>query len=171
LRSLTTETGADPAGAACVVLGAGGAARAVVRALADAGAARVVVVNRTPDRGTGAAALAGAVGSALPGAEGAAVAAAVRSADLVVNATSVGMAGGGGEAGTLPLDPADLRSGQVVADLVYQPRETALLAAAAAAGATPLGGLGMLVHQAAEAFELWTGRPAPVAVMRAAAER
>ena len=70
----------------------------------------------------------------------------------------------------LPLDPARLRPGQVVADLVYHPLETALLAAARAAGCTPVDGLGMLVHQAVLQQVIWTGtRPDP-AVMRAAAE-
>jgi shikimate dehydrogenase len=83
---------------------------------------------------------------------------------LLVNATSVGM-------GTdeLPIDPAVLRPGLVVADLVYHPRRTALLAAAESAGATAVDGIGMLVHQAALAFELWTGVAAPVEVMRRAA--
>ena len=155
VRSLI-DAGVDPAGARCCVLGAGGAARAVVLALARAGAAEVAVVNRTRSRGEQAAALAGSVGSAVE-----AVPAAV---EVLVNATSVGM-------GTdeLPVDLAVLRPGLVVADLVYHPRRTALLAAAEAAGATAVDGIGMLVHQAALAFELWTGVAAPVEVMRRAA--
>jgi shikimate dehydrogenase len=79
----------------------------------------------------------------------------------VVNATTVGM----GEDGGFPLDPQLLRPGQIVVDLVYHPLETPLLAAARAARCTALDGLGMLVGQAAIAFEHWTGRPAPVEVM------
>jgi shikimate dehydrogenase len=150
--------GVEPCGVHTVVLGAGGAARAVVAALAEAGAASVVVVNRTRHRAMAAAALAGAAGRVGDAAE-------VASADLVVNATSVGM----GRA-DVPIDPALLRPGQVVADIVVHPVDTALLRAARAAGATTVDGLGMLVHQAALAFGLWTGREAPVAVMRAAAE-
>ncbi|MGD9703623.1 MAG: shikimate dehydrogenase [Acidimicrobiia bacterium] len=155
--SLRLDAGVDPAGMRVAVLGAGGAARAVVDALARAGAAEVVVVNRSADRGVAAAALAGAAGRAGTLAD-------VATADLVVNATSIGM-------GTeeLPLDPALLHGGQVVADLVYHPLDTALLRAARAAGARPVDGLGMLVHQAARAFRLWTGVDAPVAVMRDAA--
>jgi shikimate dehydrogenase len=75
----------------------------------------------------------------------------------------------GGDAG-LPLDPALLRPGHVVADLVYHPLETPLLAAARARGAAAVDGLGMLVHQAGLQLERWTGRAgAPVAAMRAAA--
>jgi shikimate dehydrogenase len=76
----------------------------------------------------------------------------------------------GTDAGALPLDPALLHEGQVVADIVMHPLDTALLQAARAAGATPVDGLGMLVHQAALAFTLWTELEAPVDAMRAAAE-
>jgi shikimate dehydrogenase len=71
----------------------------------------------------------------------------------------------------LPLDPARLRAGQVVADIVYRPLETALLRAARTRGATAVNGVPMLVHQAAVAFELWTGVPAPVAAMTASVAR
>ena len=151
--------GADgPAGRRCVVLGAGGAARAVIDALARHGATEVVVVNRSPGRGAEAASLAGPVGRVGTPVD-------VSRADLVVNATSVGM-----DSTELALDPALLRAGQVVADLVYHPLDTALLGVARAAGATPVDGLGMLVHQAAHQIRIWTGLDAPVAVMRAAAE-
>lgn len=157
------EAGVDVAGRRCMVLGAGGAARAVVLAMAGAGAAEVAVAGRTPERVVAAAAVAGARGRIGAAADAA-------GADVVVNATPVGMAGRTATGlGALPLDPALLRPGQVVADLVYEPLETALLAAARAAGATPVGGLGMLVHQAAHAFRRWTGLEPPVAVMAAAA--
>ncbi|MFV2039165.1 MAG: shikimate dehydrogenase, partial [Acidimicrobiales bacterium] len=149
------------AGRSCHVLGAGGAARAIVRALAEAGASEVVVVNRTPGKAAAAAALAGPVGRV-----GSAVH--VESADIVVNATSVGMAGTPGAHG-VPLDVEMLRSGQTVVDLVYHPLRTPLLEAAEAAGAHAVGGLGMLVHQAARQFELWTGVDAPLEAMLAEA--
>jgi shikimate dehydrogenase len=153
------------AGCTFAVLGAGGAARAVVDALGRAGAAEVAVINRTADRAHEAAALAG-VGRVAD-------ASVVRDVDVVVNATSVGMddaaerAGGAG--GRLPCDPALLRAGQVVVDLVYHPLETPLLRAARRAGAATVDGLGMLVHQAALQQRWWTGCLADPAVMRVAA--
>ena len=158
LDSLRTDAGFDPAGRRCVVIGAGGAARAVVLALARAGAREVGVANRTTSRGEVAAALAGASGRVV-------ALDAVAGADLVVNATPIGMVDD-----AVPLDPALLAPGQLVADLVYHPSVTPLLAAAAARGAATLNGLGMLVGQAARAFEIWTGEPAPLEAMRAAAE-
>jgi shikimate dehydrogenase len=161
LASLADQ-GFDPDGRVCAVLGAGGAARAVVYALAGAGAAEVVVVNRTPARTETTATLAGAAGRVGAPAD-------VRSADLVVNATPIGLAGSGPD--ELPVDPELLRQGQLVVDLVPNPAVTPLMRAARARGAGDAGGLGMLVHQGALAFELWTGHPAPVEVMRAAAVR
>jgi len=149
--------GISVADARVVVLGAGAAARSVVDALGRAGAVDIAVVNRTPTKAADAAALAptGRVGGADD----------VPAAAVVVNATSVGMG-----TAELPVDPSLLRPGQVVADLVYHPLETALLAAARAAGCTPVDGLGMLVHQAVLQQLIWTGtRPDPT-VMRAAAE-
>jgi len=159
IDSLAAGADFDPAGRTCVVVGAGGAARAVVRALAEAGAAEVIVVNRSPDPGRRAASLAGDRGRLGTMGD-------VAGADLVVNATPVGMAG---MPPGPPVDPQFLKPGQVVADLVYHPAATPLLGAAAARGATAVGGLGMLVHQAAHAFRLWTGQEAPVAAMEQAA--
>jgi shikimate dehydrogenase len=128
----------------------------VVEALGRAGAAEVVVVNRTRDKAAVAAALAGCARVGEP--------AEVSTADVVVNATSVGL-------GTqhLPLDPTLLRAHHVVVDLVYHPLRTALLAAAEAVGARPVDGLGMLVHQAGHQVRLWTGCAPPLADMRGAA--
>ena len=153
------EAGVEVVGRSVVVLGAGAAARAVIDALARAGATTVTVVNRSVDRAQEAAALAGSAGRV-------GVVDDVTAADVVVNATSVGMA-----SDDLPLDAAMLRFGQVVADLVYHPLETALLAAARAGGAIAVDGLGMLVHQAALQQELWLGVKPDTAVMRAAALR
>jgi shikimate dehydrogenase len=153
--------GTDPAGGRVALLGAGGAGRALALALAAAGALEVVVINRSAPPAEAAAALAGPVGRVGTAAD-------VATADLVVNATPVGM---GDDRGALPLDPALLHAGQVVADIIVHPLDTALLQAARNAGARTIDGLGMLVHQAALAFTLWTGVEAPVSVMRAAAER
>jgi shikimate dehydrogenase len=170
VASLARGANFTPAGRRCVVIGAGGAARAVVLALAHAGANRVSVLNRTSERATAAAALAGRSGSVVsPGTR--AVAEAVGSADLVVNATPFGMAGAS-PAGADPwlVAPQLLHEGQVAADLVYAPRPTRWLVEAAAAGARAVDGLGMLVHQAAAQLVLWTGEPAPVEAMWEAAE-
>lgn len=160
VAALRGDEGFDPAGKRCLVVGAGGAARAVILALADAGAAEVVVAGRTPERVAVAAELAGKRGRVGAIEEAGAV-------DLVVNATPVGM---GGDPG-LPVGPALLGPGQVVADLVYHPLVTPLLEAARARGAVVVNGLGMLIHQAALAFRLWTGEDPPLEVMSAAALR
>lgn len=161
LASLADE-GFHPAGRRCAVVGAGGAARAVVHALAGAGALEVVVVNRSPERAEVTASLAGAAGRVGAAAD-------LEGVDLVVNATPLGLAGG--DPDVLPLDPDLLGTGQLVVDLVPNPAVTPLMRAARARGARVAGGLGMLVHQGALAFEMWTGRPAPLGVMRSAAEQ
>jgi shikimate dehydrogenase len=152
------DAGFDPAGRRCVVLGAGGAARAVVLALGRAGAAEVAIVNRTAERAVAAAALVGDIGRVAP-------VEVVEEADLIVNATSVGMGAMDPTSGQLPLPGALVRDDHVVADLVVHPLETPLLHLARTVGATAVDGAGMLVHQAALAFERWTGMPAPLDVM------
>lgn len=151
----------DPAGRRCMVIGAGGAGRAVVLALVRAGAREIVIVNR--DRGRAEAALALTAGSV--GRIGTADAA--DSCDLVVNATPQGMAGDT----SVPVSPLRLGPGQVVNDLVYHPETTPLLAEAAQRGATIVGGIGMLLHQAACQIALWTGEQAPIDAMRVAVEQ
>jgi shikimate dehydrogenase len=153
----------DLVGTRVLVLGAGGAARAVVRALAGEDVAEIGVANRSVDRAQAAVLLGGRDARIAEPAD-------VPDYDVVVNATSVGMGADPGDA-ALPVDPALLREGQVVVDLVYEPVETGLLAAARAAGARPVDGVGMLVHQAAHAFSLWTGVPAPVEAMQDAARK
>lgn len=161
LRSLRTSAGWDPAGQRVAIVGAGGAARAAVFALGRAGAASIAVINRSLAPAERAVALGGPT-ARLGRVED------IASAGLVVNATPVGMQATGGE-GLTPFDAAVLHSGQVVVDLVYHPLETPLLAAAARAGAIAVDGLGMLVHQAALQFELWTGLEAPLDAMDTAA--
>lgn len=149
--------GIDVAGRPVLVLGAGGAARAVILALGRAGAT-VAVAARRPDAAEAAAALA-------PGAQSVPFGAAEPSSyDLVVNATPLGMSGGD----PLPVDPEALNAGQAVVDLVYHPADTPLLTAARSKGALAVNGLGMLLHQAARSFTLWTGQPAPIEAMRSA---
>ena len=162
LDGLRHDTGFDPTGRRTVVLGAGGAARAVILALARAGAAEGAVVNRTASRAEVAAGLAGPVGRVVGPDE---LSDTVAAADLVVNATSVGMT----DDGAMPVDPESVAIGTVVVDLIYHPPETAWLAALRGRGIEAHNGLSMLVFQAAHAFRLWTGSEAPVAVMDAAA--
>lgn len=176
LDGLAHDAGMDVAGRPVVVLGAGGAARAVVRAVAGAGASDVVVANRTVERAETAAALAGPVGRAV----GLTVDSgsplnplltqALAGAALVVNATSVGMGGvSAGSDSALPVDPDLVGTQAVAVDLIYHPSETAWMSALRGRGIEAHGGFSMLVCQAARAFTLWTGVDAPVAVMHAAA--
>lgn len=155
LRDLE-EAGFDPAGKPCAVIGAGGAARAIVLSLSEAGARQVLVVNRTPLNAFRAAAVArGRARVARPEE--------IESAELVVQATSLGMEGS--EPGLLPADPHHVGSGQLVVDLVYSPPETEFLAEAARNGARTRNGLGMLVRQAALQVGLFTGEDAPLEAM------
>jgi shikimate dehydrogenase len=156
-----TAASVDLVGTRVLVLGAGGAARAVIHALAAAGVAEIGVANRSVERAQAAVLLGGRDARIVDPGD-------APDFDVVVNATSVGM-GVDAARGELPLPADRLRAGQVVVDLVYEPVATALLAAARSAGARPVDGVGMLVHQAARAFHLWTGVEAPVAVMEAAA--
>lgn len=173
LEALQTDAGFDPAGASVAVIGAGGAAGAAVTAFILAKAERLAIVNRDVSR---AEALADRVADRCHGTvvevhaldEGAR---AVSSADLVVNATSLGMQ---------PDDPSPvpmewLRPGQLVVDMVYRTGTTALLRDAALVGARGMNGLGLLVAQGALAIDIWAGEQieqvrAPRDVMRAAAE-
>ncbi|MDG2426953.1 MAG: shikimate dehydrogenase [Acidimicrobiales bacterium] len=170
LDGLKRDAGLDVDGMSVVVLGAGGAARAVVRALASAGATDVVVANRTIEGAEVAASLAGGVGRPIGlSADGCnlALTDALDGAALVVNATSVGM--GGIAVDARPVDPTLVNADAVAVDLIYHPVETAWMAALRKRGVEVHGGLSMLVCQAARAFTLWTGSQAPVAAMDAAA--
>lgn len=141
-----TLPGWQAAAGPAVVLGAGGSARAIAAALLDAGCPLVTLVNRTPAR---AEALARALGGAVAVAERPPL----ESAALLVNTTSLGMQG----QPPLALDLAPLPARAVVADIVYVPLETPLLAAARARGLAAVPGLGMLLHQARPGFEAWFG--------------
>lgn len=155
------DAGVTPASVNVVVFGAGAAARAVTHAL-GAGGAAVVVAARRLDVASECAVLAtDARAVRLEDVDDA-----VADADVVVNATPLGMNGE-----EPPFRVAALTPKHLVVDLVYEPRETPLLAAARDRGARATNGVGMLVHQAALAFELWTGQVPPLDVMGAAAER
>jgi shikimate dehydrogenase len=146
------------AGMTVQVLGAGGSARAAVWALRDAGAAEVRVWNRTPERAERLCAELGGtpVAKALP-------------SDLLVHCTSSGLDAPGSMFKSLPLDADDLVGYRCVVDLMYSRTDTPLVEAALARSIPVLDGLAILVGQGALSFERFTGRPAPIEVMRAVA--
>ena len=170
------RTVVDPAGKSLVILGAGGAARAIAVEAALAGAANITVVNRGRERGEELAALLSTLGAARP--SGAAQAGAFvpwngelsvpEGTDVLVNATSIGLHPD--VDARLPLDLDSLRAGMVVADVIPNPPRTRLIRDAEARGCTVLDGLGMLVNQGVIAIRHWTGVDPDPAVMRAALE-
>jgi shikimate dehydrogenase len=149
-----------PTGLSVLVLGAGGSARAAVWALLNGGAGRVQVWNRTPERARRLAEELG--GSAVLSAE---------PADLLVNCTSTGLDDANSTFKQLPLTADDLRGYRCVVDLVYRDTETLLIQAARTQSLEVVDGLEVLLEQGALSFERFTGRPAPVDVMRAALRR
>jgi shikimate dehydrogenase len=147
-----------------VVIGAGGAARAVVHALLSRGVGRIAIVNRTPAR---AAALAQRFGRTVMASSRDSLASELSQADLLVNASSLGMQG----QPPLEIDLRPLPPRAVVSDIVYVPLRTPLVEAARARGLPAVEGLGMLLHQAAPGFERWFGRrPEVTAELRALVE-
>jgi shikimate dehydrogenase len=152
-------------GAKVLLLGAGGAGRTAALKLASENVAELFLVNRTPSK---ADAVAGEIKKQFSSVR-VAVGHPKIAVDLVLNATSLGLKPGDPS----PLDEKQfsLRQARSVYDMIYNPAETALLKAAKAAGCRASNGLGMLLHQGAKAFEIWTGQPAPLDVMRRALEQ
>ncbi len=172
MRALRDDGAFSPRNKRVVLLGAGGAARAVGFALVDGGVKSLIILNRSVERGralawdlkvsdTEVVALSWKDGNTLT---------ALGECDLLVNCTSVGMKDGSGE-GKSPLGIGLIPKRALVYDVVYNPLETPLLAAAKKAGARTLGGLPMLVYQGAASFELWTGKSAPIDIMMRVAKR
>ncbi len=161
LRFLEQDAGVTAKGLRAVVVGAGGSARAVALALADAGAEVTVAARRVEKAEEIATRAPGALRAVelVPGTV-------AKDADLIVNATPVGRDGE-----SVPIDPGSLEDRHLVVDLVYRPETTPLVRSARAIGAKAFNGIGMLVHQAALSFEIWTGVVAPVDAMRAAASQ
>lgn len=145
-------------GVSALVLGAGGAARAVVWSLAGAGA-EVSIWNRTAAKAEALAAQFGAVATDAPAAV---------DFDVIVNASAAGLGGGNGLA-ELPLEAADFRPGQTVVDMVYGEAPSTLLEAARSGGSGTIDGLEILVRQGARSLEIWTGQEPSLEVMRTAA--
>lgn len=168
LRSLTTA-GVDPTNTHCVMLGAGGAARAVAFALIDAGAQSLTIVNRTPERAEALLADVLAVIEHEPklrflGLNDSDLQHVIAEATILINATSVGL-----DKQTSPLSMEFIEPHLLVVDLIYG--KTPLLEMAEQRGAQTQDGLEMLVQQGALAFEAWTGLDAPVDIMRIAAQQ
>jgi shikimate dehydrogenase len=172
MRALRDDGAFSPRNKRVVLLGAGGVARAVGFALVDAGVRSLIILNRSVERGralawdlkvsdTEVVSLSWKDGNTLT---------ALGECDLLVNCTSVGMKDSSGE-GKSPLGIGLIPKRALVYDVVYNPMETPLLAAAKKAGARTLGGLPMLVYQGAASFELWTGKSAPIDIMMRVAKR
>ncbi len=166
-RALTEAAHFDPVGKRAVLLGAGGAARAVAYALLSAGVADLSIYNRTFEKAqtlAGALSELGAVRALRAG-----ELEALERAELLINATSVGMEHEGQDPDCSPLPPGLLPRRALVCDIVYRPARSRLLRDAAAAGLAVQNGLPMLVYQGVESFRAWTGREASAKVMLEAA--
>jgi len=163
-NSLREDLAVQLRGAKVLLLGAGGAGRTAALKLAAENVAELFLVNRTASK---AEEIAGEIKKQFPSVK-VFVGYPKTNMDLLLNATSLGLKPEDGS----PLDEKQfsLKQTRAVYDMIYQPAETKLLAAAKAAGCQTANGIGMLVQQGAKAFEIWTGQPAPVAVMRRAVE-
>lgn len=159
---------ADPAGKNVIILGAGGAARAIAVEVGLAGAAAITVVNRSEQRGRELADLlnekVNVAATFVPWEGDYQV---PPEAEVVINATSIGL---GDPEARVPVDAGTLESDMVAADVIFNPPQTRFLRDAQARGCQTLDGLGMLVNQAVIAFHIWTGRDADPQVMREALE-
>jgi shikimate dehydrogenase len=164
-RALDEDLGVKVAGAKILMLGAGGAGRTAALKLASEKAAEIFLVNRTSSK---AASLAKEIQQRHPQVK-VTVGYPTGPVDLVVNATSLGLKADD----PLPLDDKQFKFSKMssVYDMIYRPAETLLLKQAKAAGCRTANGLGMLLYQGARALELWTGKPAPVEIMRRALEQ
>ena len=163
-NSLREDLAVQLRGAKVLLLGAGGAGRTAALKLAAENVAELFLVNRTASK---AEEIAGEIKKQFPAVK-VSVGYPKTKMDLLLNATSLGLKPEDGS----PLDEKQfsLKQTRAVYDMIYQPAETKLLATAKAAGCQTANGIGMLVQQGAKAFEIWTGQPAPVAVMRRAVE-
>ncbi len=165
ITSLREDLKLEPRGAKILLLGAGGAGQTAALRLAAEHVAELFLVNRTEAK---AEAVVGEIIERFPAVK-VSVGYPKTSVDLVINATSLGLKAGD----ALPLDEKQfsLKQARAVYDMIYRPAETALLQLSKAAGCRTANGLGMLLHQGAKAFEIWTGHPAPIGVMRRALEQ
>lgn len=170
LRSLRQDAGVDPANKRVVVLGAGGAARAITVELALAGAAHIIVVNRSPERGRALVALLdGRTSATAEFSHWDGLYTIPSDTEILVNATSIGLFPDVTAKPELSYDM--ITPDMTVCDVIPNPPHTPFLREAEARGARTLAGLGMLVYQGAIGFKMWTGLEAPIAVMRQALAR
>jgi shikimate dehydrogenase len=164
------EEGVDVAGKRVVLLGSGGSARALAYALCESRAAHITVAGRTPERVQAlvdaVSAASGLVSMETCDLRGEAIERALSGADLLINTTPLGMHPNPDD--MPPVPPESLRPGLVVADIIFNPPRTRLLEAAGKRGCEVIDGRGMLVHQGALSFGIWTGIQPPVEVMRRA---
>ena len=164
-RSIREDVGMELAGARVLLLGAGGAGRVAALKLAAENVAELFLVNRTHSKASAVAAeirrrhLNVKIQVGYPRGE----------VDLCINATSIGLSPGD----PLPVDTKQfsLRQAHAVYDMIYRPAETLFLQTAKAGGSRIANGLGMLLYQGAKALEIWSGQPAPIALMRTALEQ
>jgi len=170
LRGVRADAGVDPKGKRVVILGAGGAARAIVTELALAGASDVLVLNRSASRGEQMVAdVLSKTNAPIRFAQWLGTYAVPGDTDILVNATSIGLYPDVDSMPPVTLDSA--HPGMLVCDVVFNPPETLLIRAARRRGLAVLDGLAMLVYQGVIGFELWTGQKAPEEVMKDALRR
>jgi shikimate dehydrogenase len=168
LRSLREETGFRPKGKTFLMVGSGGAARAVCFELALAGAGDILLHDIDRDKaGKLAHDIRSATATRVTVADASSLRTLAPDADCLINATPLGLK----KSDPLPLSRQLMRKGQLVCDLVYNPPDTRLLRTARLQGAKTLRGIGMLLYQGVIAFEIWTGKKAPVSVMGKALAR
>ncbi len=164
VTSLREDLKVELRGAKVLLLGVGGAGRTAALKIAAEKVAELFLVNRTASK---AEEIAAEIRKQFPSVQ-VSVGYPKSAVDLLLNATSLGLKAE--DASPLDEKQFSLKQAHAVYDMIYQPAETKLLVAAKAAGSRTANGIGMLVQQGAKAFEIWTGQPAPVAVMRRAVE-
>jgi shikimate dehydrogenase len=165
LDAVKHDAGMDIAGKKVLVIGSGGSARSIIHSLGKAGVREIAVMNRTKKKAFDALELAGPVGRYVEENE---ISEVVSEADLVINATPIGMSDTGNTT-NFPIEPNLFTKGQLAVDLIYHPISTPWMKALRDREVEAHGGLSMLIFQAARAFKLWTGKEAPVDAMRKAA--
>ncbi|HJL91576.1 MAG TPA: shikimate dehydrogenase [Acidimicrobiales bacterium] len=165
LDAVKHDAGMDIAGKKVLVIGSGGSARSIIHSLGKAGVREIAVMNRTKKKAFDALELAGPVGRYVEENE---ISEVVSEADLVINATPIGMSDTE-DITNFPVEPNLFTKGQLAVDLIYHPISTPWMKALRDRKVEAHGGLSMLIFQAARAFKLWTGKEAPVDAMRKAA--